>query len=263
MSLNRFGSRREPAWWPSVLKGKAESALRIRNIERSTGLMPFVPVDWTEHALIQDQLGNSCLGQSQAQCIWIWLRLHGIIPESFPNPYRAYWYARRRRDAVVTDSGAYTSDIWWALAKYRAVAMDSLLDALRDLNNPPRDVDDLRAVDVIVEAKPIYDQGEKLVLRVCDSLAKRQPVQLSLPVERSLLNNQGPEVIEAPEQTLDLGHAVTAIGCRESSRGRWPEILIANSWGLDWRRRGCAWISGEYAAQAYSVRYVDNVQGWV
>lgn len=271
MSLNVTGSLREPAWWPSQLKAQTESALRIRSIEGSTGLQPFRAVNWSDLFMCEDQIGNSCLDFSAMQCLMLWHDLNGILPRSIPKKYRAYWYARRRHGQERQDAGTYTGSIWWAIRKFGCVpepADYERADALRDLQISPRAADDISAVDVKVTAKQIIDlDRERLVYRICDSLALGQPVQLSLPVERSFLDPQVPRLVDAPsgDQNLAIGHAVTAIGCRSSTRPditTLPEILIGNSWGKSWGNMGTCWLTGRYVSRAYGVWYVEKVEGW-
>ncbi len=247
-----------------MVNAKVQSDLRIRKLERTTGLEPFANVDWSEHFAVQDQLGNSCLGFSRAQCMWLWLKLHGQNPKRFPDPYRPYWYARVRQGKPITDSGTFTSYIWWAGKKYRDVALEgSRITQLQELLQPPKAADDFEAVDVTVKYERIVDTGARLVYRICDSLAKGQPVQLSLPVERSFLDPNGPELVgPAGDGKLDIGHAVTVIGCRLPKSRTLPDLLIGNSWGADWRMGGRCWITGAYAALSYATLYVDGVEGW-
>lgn len=263
MSLNRFGSQREPAWWPSEIAARADSALRLRSIQRSTGLEPFVPVDWSEHARVFNQIGNSCTGWSRSQCLWLWLSLAGKSPDNFPDAMRNYYYARTRRGNQQVDSGVFGTDCWWAGAKFGDCALPTNRAAqLVELFTPPRAAEDLQAVDVNVTYKRIVDSGERLVYRICDSLALNQPVQLSIPVEESILEDKGPELIDAPDKPLNMGHAVAVIGCRLTKSRQLPDLLVVNSWGPDWRLGGRAWLTGAYAGQGYGVTYIDGVEGW-
>ena len=255
------GSKQEPIWWISQIAGRLESTRRIREIRKTGGLNRFKSCDWSEHVRIENQHGNSCLGFSRSQCVWLWQVLRGMLPQFPPDPYRAYWYARAMHHDT-NDNGTYTGSIWTAGEDFGDIAFQQTRSPIRELTEPPPANEDARAVDVKVKARPIFATGKDLIDRICDSLALFQPVQLSLKVDQSFLADSGPSLVDTPTNPMVLGHAVAVVGCRESlTPGKWPELLIANSWGLGWRNNGCVWITGEYAAQAYGVWYVESVGG--
>jgi len=138
-------------------------------------------------------------------------------------------------------------------------AKPDALWALRGLTLAPRAGRDFAAMNVRVKSQPIYARGAPLVDRVLDSCAKLQPVQLCLPVDRSILDARTDSLVDTPKDNLDIGHAVTVVAARSPSRGdRLPELKIFTNW----KGNPFLWITGEYAGTAYSVRDVVNVTGW-
>jgi hypothetical protein len=260
VSLARFGAQREPWHLPAVIKGRAESALRIRQIERTTGLIPFEPFDWTPLVYMAFQLGNSCLGISFGECMWLWLQLAGFQPEHFPDGYVPYWHARRRRAKKPTDSGAYASDLVWAVNNYSVPPMPQESDgayALQALTSEPKAVRDFQALNVKVTTGPIYATGSRLVDRIIDSALKKMPVQICLPVDRSILDAPNNSVVEAPSKPMDIGHATSLVAARMRNGRRELKVFT------NWRNPSFLWLPEDYVGKAYSVRDVKRVEGWV
>lgn len=219
-------------------------------------LRPASTIDWREYYLAVRQRGNSCTGFARSQALNVFLRLRGAGGSTFCDPYRNYYYSRRKHRLHDLDEGSFIRSAFWA-GRFGDVP-DYVYPAGSDpIHDAPADFVDL-SINLHATAAPIYARGQELVWRICDSLMRRQPVVIGLAIDDAFRQADGPDVIGVPRgSALAIGHAVTVIGCIPQPTGA-PNLIIANSWGSRWRQGGTAIIAAEFAALAYDVHYLSR-----
>lgn len=235
------------------VRGRIASALRWRRLRAGALLTAAGDIDLREHWTPLRQRGNSCTGFSRAAAVEVFARARG---ERVPriDPYRAYWYARRRHRMHDIDAGTFPRSAWWAGRYGDVPAVRRLRHDYKPLLHPPPATDDLQALDLVVAGRAIYASGDTLIARITDSLLRRQPVQIGIPWGREHSDPSGPTVLEVPRERTAIGHAVTVVGIEGGL------LRVANSYGAGWRDGGSALLSADYAALIYSTYYVETIK---
>lgn len=236
--------------------GRAKSAMRRKRLLGGSLIKPERSIDWRDHYLMVRQRGNSCTGFARSQAVRVFLAIRGVTDPPWWDPYRNYWYSRRKHRIHEQDAGSYIRSAFWA-GRFGDVA--KMPNVYPGVLAPPADTDDARAVDVAVKAERIFATGDELCWRIGDSIARRQPCVIGLDVARDFLDRDGPSFIEHPtDATLDLGHAVAIIGCIPYENFP-PDAIIGNSWG-SWRQAGTAILSHNYVGRSFDVWFIRSVK---
>lgn len=235
--------------------GRFRSGIRRRRLLSGGQLLkPIEDIDWRQYFRQTNQQMNSCTAFGRSQAGNVYLGLRGVRGTFF-DPYRNYYYSRRRHRIHDRDDGSYVRSAFWA-GRFGDIDTEGFL---RPYDEAPKATDDLLAVDASVKGDRIFATGEELVWRIADSLVRLQPVEIGLPIDRAFAEDSGPVLIDKPTGSLlNLGHAGAIIGC-VLTQGL-PNFWFGNSW-RGWREAGTALITGRYIADlAYDVHFVRGVK---
>lgn len=234
------------------LSGRVGSAYRGYNL--GAVALPDIHTIWpvrTSSEFVMNQgRTNSCLGHYVTYATDLW-RLSRGIDAPRVSPWFPYWTARRvaARTDKVEDNGSRVSSMIRAANRFGLCQMDRWKPAKLDVNRKPGSMAFITAQKTKLDMIPIYSSGDRLIERVCDSLAKDQPVLIALGVDREFLDNHGYHLISSIGRDHVGLHALTVYGYRTTIGGHRVFSLV-NSWGRLWRADGTAEITETVLVQS-------------
>lgn len=234
----------------------------------STGDNDPLPESWSLRNCVKEvyDQGNtsSCVAQAVAMAIQV-REVNANIPYVSPSRLFLYYHARRFHFGHLFDQGTYIRTAMKALTKF----------GVPNENNWPWSTSVFRVnrcpnwnahAKAYGRAGGLYytipanvpNRGELVRRALYDDL----PVVFGTSVTKSFLDNDGPNIIDVPEDGDPIigGHAMAIIGYAEHPAYDYV-YLVANSWGRDFRDDGLFWMTEKFLTWE-KTRDLTAVAGW-
>lgn len=230
-----------------------DSLLRIDGVTERLGALSDGGGFIDEPLWYLNQRGQSCTGHFLARSAY-WIL--GIKM----SPYFPWTWGRIHDSGKenISDVGVSSRSIRTAARDHGLCAFDAW-DPDRDrLHSIPNAIARGMAQNYLVDIKPIYDVGDALVNRLCDSLDLKQPGGIVVTADDAF--NRPIDGMVGPPSSGSRGlHIVAAKHYRTRSDGR-REIFIENSWSKNYGIDGGAWLHPDRVGRAPFACYVKGIE---
>lgn len=221
-------------------EGRGEPLARLAAVSAARTI-PFAATLQNHITLIDDQIGNECVGQALAQCLRIRSHIDGRpIDPSWTAIYAVARSLEHPSAHTLADVGSFPFRGIEGLSDWGVVAR----------RRWPGDVDHTLPVPVdVLEAGALayitgeYRIGDEREVQIKQAICAGHPVFFAMSVDASYQHYSGGlwRGMSGPSMG---GHAQCIVGYDEDG------VIVANSWGLGWGEGGLSRISWDAIASA-------------